>query len=333
MSKTSELTRYERDQIEYYRKLRMGVRAIGRKIGRDHGVISRELKRNTGSDGRYRAAEAQRRADRRGRKTNVRKLETDPLLRKHVIDQLKEGISPEQIAGRMKHQPPPSVYGQTVSHETIYAYIYDSDEGRWLYRYLRKKNAPRRQKHYSRKRRQTSMIPNRISIHDRPPVVAAKTRFGDWESDTMVFTKQREAVSVQYERKSMTVRLHKVSDRSALKTEMAIRDTISSVPQPFVQSITFDNGGEGATHTHLRYDYGIETYFCDAYASWQKGGVENMNGLVRQYLPRITDLSTISEGDVEEIQDRLNNRPRKSLGYLTPNEVLQNAIAGGALNP
>lgn len=332
MSKTSELTRYERDQIEYYRKLRMGVRAIGRKIARDHGVISRELKRNTGSDGRYRAAEAQRRADRRGRKTNVRKLETDPLLRRYVIDQLKEGISPEQIAGRMKREPPPSVRGQTVSHETIYAYIYDSDEGRWLYRYLRKKNASRRQKQYSRKRRQTPMIPDRTSIHDRPPMIAAKTRFGDWESDTMVFIQQREAVSVQYERKSMSVRLHKVADRSAVETEMAIRDTISSVPQPFVQSMTFDNGGEGATHAQLRYDYGIETYFCDAYASWQKGGVENMNGLVRQYLPRTTDLTTISIDAIEEIQDRLNNRPRKSLGYLTPNEVLQNAIAGGALN-
>lgn len=333
MSKTSELTRYERDQIEYYTKLRMGVRAIGRKVGRDHGVISRELSRNSGSDGRYRAAEAQRRADRRGRKTNVKKLETDPLLRKHVIDQLKEGISPEQIAGRMKRQPPPSVRGQTVSHETIYAYIYESDEGRWLYRYLRKKNAPRRQKHYSRKRRQTPMIPDRTSIHDRPSVVAAKKRFGDWESDTMIFKKQREAVSVQYERKSMSVRLHKVADRSAPETEMAIRDTISSVPQPFVLSFTFDNGGEGATHGRIKNDYGIETYFCDAYASWQKGGVENMNGLVREYLPRETNLSTISEDDLEAIQDRLNNRPRKSLGFLTPNEVLQNAISGGALNP
>lgn len=140
---------------------------------------------------------------------------------------------------------------------------------------------------------------------------------------------------MQYERMSMLARITKVDNLGKDETYQAITRSVDSLPQYLWNSITFDNGGEAARHTELRTDYNIGTYFCDAYASWQKGGVENLNGLIRQYLPKKTDLGIITQSDIYMIQEKLNNRPRKALGYLTPNEFIQRQIAqnGGALNP
>ena len=141
-------------------------------------------------------------------------------------------------------------------------------------------------------------------------------------------------MSVQYERKSMLNRLHKVANKSAEETELAINDSVESLPAEFWKSITWDNGKEGVCHTKIRDGYDIETYFCDTYASWQKGGVENLNGLLRQYLPKGTDMSTITDEQIYAIQEKLNNRPRKGLKYLTPNEIISTAVNSltGALN-
>lgn len=140
---------------------------------------------------------------------------------------------------------------------------------------------------------------------------------------------------MQYERKSMLVRIAKVSNLGKDETYRAIVESVDSLPKYIWQSITFDNGGENAGHMGLRKNYNIGTYFCDIYKSWQKGGVENINGLIRQYLPRKTNLDMITRDDIHMIQEKLNNRPRKSLNFLTPNEVIQREIAhgGGALNP
>ena len=156
--------------------------------------------------------------------------------------------------------------------------------------------------------------------------MAYKTTCGHWESDTVVCRKQKTALSVQYERKTQLLRLHKVRDRSAEATEDALRDTIASLPQQAFRSITFDNGGEGSCHVRIRDDYGIQTFFCDAYASWQKGGVENINGLLRQYIPKDADLSRMTDEDISTIQEMLNNRPRKSLNYLTPDQAIASEV-------
>lgn len=138
----------------------------------------------------------------------------------------------------------------------------------------------------------------------------------------MLCRKQREVISVQFERKIKLTRIHKVPNKSAEETETAIRKSIESLPEYFWKSITFDNGGEGAGHLNLKNDFNLKTYFCDPYCSWQKGGVENTNGLLRQYIPKKADLTQYSDKDIYLIQEKLNNRPRKSLNYLTPNEVL-----------
>lgn len=325
---------YERQIIEFRLKGKLSVRQIARFLNRDHSVVSREIKRNRNPDGKYVAEHAQAKADRLSHKTNVRLLNNNPYLRRYVISSIRDDqLSPEQIAGRLKVAPPSEIKDNSISHESIYQWIYS--EQKWLYRYLRRKKRATRQKHYSRKNRPANTVPERISIHQRPRVIDEKTRLGDWESDSVKFTKQKTALSVQYERKSMLARITKVDNLGKDETYRAITESIDSTPQYLWNSITFDNGGEAARHMELRNDYNIGTYFCDPYASWQKGGVENLNGLIRQYLPRKTNLGIMTQSDITLIQEKLNNRPRKGLGYLTPNEFIKREIdcQGGALIP
>ena len=148
----------------------------------------------------------------------------------------------------------------------------------------------------------------------------------------MICKGKKEVLSVQYERMIQLVRIHKILGFSAPITLEAQKQTIESLPDNFVKTMTFDNGIEGAKHYQLQETYGIQTYFCDTYSAWQKGGVENMNKLLRQYLSRKTNLATVSEAEIYDIQELLNNRPRKGLNYQTPNEKLLEYKQSGALN-
>lgn len=315
------LTQTEREFIEVWVRSHKRIRWMARQLGRDHSVVSRELKRNKGEQTPYTASVALRVAGERARKTNVRKLEKYPKLREYVVKMLKEDWSPEQIAGRLEEQPPPELEGKSVSYEAIYNYIYKGP-GRFerLYPHLRR-GQKRRTKQRARKAKKTS-IPERISIHERPEEVDARVVGGHWESDTVCGGIRPPALSVQYERKTMLARIHKTRNKSADETENAIRKSIDSLPDYFWKTITFDNGSEGASHTNLRHDYDLMTYHCDPYASWQKGGVENLNGLIRQYVPKKADLTKYTHKQIQTIQEKLNNRPRKKLNYLTPNEML-----------
>jgi IS30 family transposase len=316
------LTFLQREWIELLNNKGYGPRTIGRFLKRDHTIISRELKRNTTPGKKYSAITAQKLADLKARKTNKRKLEKDQQLHDYVVTQLSEGLSPDEIAGVLKDHPPALLSGKRISYEAIYDYIYNG-EGKFegLYHCLRKKHKVRRKKQSRRK--QKVAIPERVSIHERPQAANDRKRFGDWETDTVQFKKQKTALSVQYERKLMLARIHKVNNKTAEETERALSDSIDSLPVELFKTITWDNGKEGVCHTKIRDDYNITTYFCDPYSSWQKGGVENLNGLIREYLPKDTDMTTITDTDVYRIQERLNNRPRKKLGYISPNEALR----------
>lgn len=318
----SPLSYYERQQIDIRLRGRWGIRKIARDLARHHTIIAREIARNKSPDGKYRAAYAQKQAELKTHITNKRKLDTNDLLFQYVLEGFKKDWSPEQIAGRLKTDKPPWLKGARVSHETIYQYIYESPYGQFLHHYLRKKKRPRRQKRVGRVAQAHLLIPERISIHERPAVIDQRKRIGDWESDSVQFRKQREILSVQYERKAMLARIHKLMDKSAPETKEALVASVESLPEEFWKSITFDNGGEGAEHMQLRATYGISTFFADPYKSWQKGGVENLIGLIRQYLPKGARIDTLTMKEVHDIQEKLNNRPRKKLGYRTPNEVI-----------
>lgn len=319
---SNEFTYYERQMLEYWFRTKQSMRTIAGNMRRAHTIISRELKRNGDGDReKYRADIAQRLFEKRRHKQHKGKLDKYPELKRVVVDGLEEGWSPDVIAGKLKKSSEP----QTISHESIYHYIYNKD-GRYegLHQYLRQ-SKPKRQKRGSRKSGKLR-IPERISIHQRPPVVGERARYGDWESDSVIFSKQKTILSVQSERKSKLIRMHKAENKTAEETKYALIKTVESLPNELFKTMTFDNGGEGAKHMEIKKEYGVETYFCDPFSSWQKGGVENANKLIRQYLPRKTDMSKLTDRDIYEIQEELNNRPRKCLNYLSSNEVINNVV-------
>jgi len=319
---SNDLKFYDRQKLEYWFRTRQSMRVIARIMRRDHSVLVRELKRNGDGDRKkYRADTAQRLFEKRRHKQHKGKLDKYPELKKYVVDGLVKEWSPDVIAGKLKTDGAK----QTISHESIYHYIYNKD-GRYerLCQYLRQAQ-PKRQKLRSRKKCQLS-IPERKSIHLRPGYIDERKRYGDWESDSVIFSKQKTILSVQSERKSKLIRLHKAADKSAEETRNALVKTAESVPKDIFLTLTFDNGTEGVKHIEIKKEYNIETYFCDPFASWQKGGVENANKLIRYYLPRKIDLSKITDRDIYEIQEKLNNRPRKCLNYKSPNEIIQQVV-------
>ena len=322
MPKGKEITSFERERIETY--LRMGKKKkwIAGKLCRDYSVIKREIKRNSGAILPYNAKDAQYYADRRKKKTNIRKLDKpkNKELKKFVEEKIRNDWSPEEIAGTLKENPPENI-SETISYESIYDYIYNGAEKyKRLYEHLRTARK-QRQRRFNRKKRGNT-LKNRISIHLRPKEIDEKKEYGHWETDLVEFgKKQKDVLSVKYERKAMLCRLHKLKSKQAKENEDSIAETIESFPHYWFKSVTRDNGRENAGHTRTLEDFDVPSYFCDPYCSWQKGGVENLNKLIRQYLPKKCDFAKITDKDIYEIQEKLNNRPRKSNNYLTPNEV------------
>jgi transposase, IS30 family len=317
----------ERKMIEKMLKQRMGVRAIGRSLSRGHSTISDEIRKNKSPhEARYNAELAQARHERKQlNKGNRSKLARKGKLKKYVIEKIEEDWSPEQIAGELRDR-----CGMTIiSHETIYQFIY-SEEGRelklWLH--LRRKHRPQRKVRGTRKSRKGQVIKDRISIHYRPQEANERTRLGDLETDSMIFSQQKPILSVQVDRATQKCALTKLNNKTALETKYAL---VRAIEEEYasVKTITFDNGSENVLHREIRDTYQISTHFCDPYSSWQKGLVENINGLIRQYLPRHINMNKITQDQIYEIQEKLNNRPRKSLGYKTPNQVYASFIESG----
>ena len=319
--KGQPITQYERDKIEIFIRGKWSLRKIARNLHRDHSVIVRELLRNTDKDGVYRSASAQIKAEKRIRRPHKKKLDNDEDLRNWLVSKLMIGWSPQIISGQLKNRPDSQMVGSYVSHETIYQYIYEG-EGRFmgLYQYLIRKHKKRIRK-FSRKSRNNQKILYTTPIKYRPKEINERQEFGHWESDSIVSRKSKSALSVQIERITRLVRITKVDNMTAIETEEAIKLQIDCLSPEVFKSITFDNGSEGVNHWKIRGEYNIETYACDPYCSWQKGSVENTNGLIRRYFPKGTNFENITRQQVYDVQERLNNRPRKILGYKTPNEV------------
>ena len=310
------LTYYDRKIIEKLLKQKLSYRAIGRTIDRSHTTISDEIRLNSGQLG-YSADRAQYYHEQRQlNKGNKKKLETNEELRDYVINRLKDDWSPEEISGRLK------LIGMNIGyvcHETIYEYIYSIEGIRIKLYLLLRRYKPKRTKWHSRNKRGIG-IKERVSIHERPSEINERIELGHWETDSMIFSQQKGTLSVQVERITKLVRIHRCLDKTAKETLEAIIKTADSVPLKYFLSVTYDNGTEGAKHMELRKMFGIETYFCDPYCSWQKGLVENTNMFIRQYLPKNAPIDSITDEQIYEIQEKLNNRPRKCLKYMTPNE-------------
>jgi len=318
----------EREEIMRLRAAGLGVRAIAREIGRHPSTISRELTRGTGTRG-YRASVAQACVDRGRRQPRAAKLATHLRLRAEVQARLKRKDSPEQIAGRLKIDFPdePEMW---VSAETIYESLYVQARGglkRELTTHLRTGRSMRKPRRREGERR--GRIPNAVMISQRPPEVEDRAVPGHWEGDLILgSTASKSAVGTLVERASGFVMLvHLPQGHGALAVQEALVAKMLTLDDQLRLSLTWDQGREMVNHVAIAQATGLDIYFCDPHSPWQRGSNENTNGLLRQYLPKGTDLSFYGPGMLDNIAAELNARPRKRHGFLTPAEVLDQLLS------
>jgi len=317
----------ERRKIARWRTANLSVDVIAEKLGRHRSTIFRELKRNRFVDDQimdltgYYCTVADQKA--RERRTRQRKLLRYDHLRQSVVKHISDGWSPQQIAGRMQLERHPI----SVSHETIYQFVYSVDgrkEGLW--KYLPEHRARRRPRHA--RRHHGRRFPPELSILHRPDMIARRKQFGHWECDLIQFRKKfgKANVTSLVERVSRFTVLLRNNDRQSRPVMDGVIRVLQPLPQMALRSITFDRGTEFTEWAYLQAGTGSQTWFCDPQSPWQKGTVENTNRRTRRWLPRDLDPLALTDRDLVFICHRLNNTPRKCLGYKTPAEVFRQKL-------
>ena len=311
MSPYKQLTQEERYQIYALKQAGHNQVEIAEVLERDKSTIYRELQRNTGKCG-YRPRQAHMKAiERREKKIKPR---FSSLLWPFVEDLVRKDWSPEQISGRLKME-----HGTTISHETIYQYIYADKKAEGdLHTHLRCQK--KRRKRYGSGRNRRGIIPNKTSIDERPVIVDARDRIGDWEGDTVIGKGHQGALVSVVERASLITVIRSV----VRKTASAVTKAMTNGLKPYAEkvlTITLDNGKEFAGHEKIAETLKTDVYFAHPYASWERGTNENTNGLIRQYFSKNRKLNDVSKYEIKYVENRLNNRPRKKLAFKTPNEV------------
>lgn len=356
--KHTKITFTERELLNQWLSVGVSKKECAKRLGRHIRTVQRELIRNqtrvTVGDNDwemiYEPVHAQHVAEERKQDAFLAK---EPLKSKkifsYVIEKLRDSWSPEQIAGRLRevdHANDPTWH---ICHETIYAFIYKkktaetklgikqrsildkslkgkekeiitvTDHEKPLYEYLRRKQKRRRK--LGGRKAQRVRIPDRVSIHDRPKIIAKRKQFGHWEGDSIVGDKHASGLHTEYERVSSLTRIEKVERLTAACAVDASTKIFGALPETARRSTTLDNGSENTKHMEIRQAFGTQAYFADPYASWQRGGNENCNLWIRYYFPKGTDFNTITEEELRDVEEELNNRPRKRLNFKTPQEV------------
>lgn len=301
---------------------------MARALNRSPSSVSRELKRNFPACRKAytpRVAHARALLNRKNRGRHDR-LKNE-AIRQYVITHLKRGWSPEQISGRIKRG-----IGETISHEAIYQYVYAQiyvggigprPGCEDLRPYLRRKRKRRLGKGF-RATKRIRLLPGR-SIDTRPDVVAGRTRIGDWESDTVESRDHKPGINTLVDRRTGFVLITKLNAKTSVSTAEAVTKRLHGLP---ALTITADNGPENQSWKYVENILGAQWYFANPYHSWERGTNENTNGLIREYFPKKTDFTMISEEEIARIEYKLNTRPRKRLNYLTPLEAFSVALAG-----
>lgn len=312
----------ERERLYQFLNSGDSLHSIAKVLGRSVSTISREIKRNRNENvGQYLPDTAENKRKLRsqhGRKQPY--VEKDPLVKTYVLEKLSEGWSPEQIAGRMRTD-----IGKYLNGESIYQYIYRSNEEENRLRLFLRRAHRVRHKKYGRKPRK-GRVPGRIDISERPASVDTRQSFGHWEGDSMYFHGGRQFLATQTERKSRYLVVLNVSSLNATIRTTALSEYFKTLPKESRQTLTVDNGVEFSDHVGLKKGTGMAIYFTKAYAAWQKGAIENQNGLLRWYLPRQKNLLNLEPGQINQIVHQINNRPRKCLNFSKPIEVFSSEI-------
>ncbi|MGH3599717.1 MAG: IS30 family transposase [Pseudonocardiaceae bacterium] len=317
----------EREEISRGLAAGVSLRVIAAGLGRAPSTISREVAAHGGRD-RYRAAPADQQAWARARRPQACKLATHPVLRAMVAEKLQAGQwSPEQIAGWLKTTYPDEAEMQ-VSHETIYRTLFIQSRGalrKELTKHLRTGRVIRRPAG-TRLPDGRGGRPGILNISERPAEAVDRAVPGHWEGD-LVFGKRMSPVATLVERSTRFVMLVALpgGHKADLVAE-ALAAKITTLPAALTRSLTWDQGHEMAEHVRFTQETGVEVYFCDPRSPWQRGSNENTNGLLRQYLPRTLDFRTLTQADFDDIADKLNGRPRQTLGFKTPSQVLAEVL-------
>lgn len=307
----------------------LSFHAIGRQMHRPASTILREVARNGGRD-RYQPAAAHRSARERSARPKPTKLEANPVLCALVIDKLEQWWSPEGISNWLRLTFPDQS-DMWVSHETIYKTLFVQGRGELrseLSGCLRTGRASRRHRGRADHR---GKIPNMVMISDRPAEIEDRAVPGHWEGDLIIGKDGKSAVGTLVERTTrFVILLHLEGDRTAGTVRNAMANAMTKLPETLRKSVTWDQGSEMAEHVQFTMDTNIAVYFCNPHSPWQRGSNENTNGLLRQYMPKGTDLSLHTPDDLDRFALSLNTRPRKTLGWATPLEKLTELIVAPA---
>lgn len=320
----------EREKIQELIWQKTSMRGIAKALGRSVSSVSREIKRhNSEQPKRYNPRRAHIRAFERRKSRGRKDRLKNETIRKYVITHLKDRWSPEQISGRMKKDGVGN-----ISHEAIYQYIYAQvhRDGWGILRpgkedlrgYLRRSRKRRMKK--GLRRSQRVLKPHGPSIEDRPKIVESKKRVGDWEGDMVMSKGNKPGVNTLLERKTGMYLITRVKEKTAAATNAAISRRMETIHQDFKHTITLDNGSENSAWIELEMMTGLETFFAHPYCSGERGANENTNGLLRDYFPKKTDFSMIPDEVLATVEQKLNSRPRKRLGWMTPLEAWSVAL-------
>ena len=308
----SHVTRDIRCQIYALKATGLSLKRIAEQVGKHRSTIYREIARNTGKCG-YRFKQADNMACQRRSHASQAAKKLTPSLLAEIEANLSEDWSPEQISGRLKLE------GKSVSHESIYRHVWANKRaGGELHKHLRHKG--KRYNKRSSGKAGRGCIPNRVDITKRPLIVEKKSRIGDWEGDTVISAVSKTALLTVVDRCSKYTLIKKIGQKTAENVYHAMIEKMHLLPHT-VHTITYDNGMEFAAHDKISKDLHSKAYFATPYHSWERGLNEHSNGLIRQYLPKSFDFKNTTDEEIQNIENKLNHRPRKVLGYKTPFEV------------
>lgn len=327
MKNYRRLSATERDHLAIWKAEGVSNKECARRLGRRTSTIGRELKRNNWKGVHYVAIHAQGIADSREREKAHGKEELkNPDVYEYVTERLRDGWSPDQIAGKLKLEHKQDNYWW-ITAETIYRWIYQEEQvtcDQPWYEYLRRKQKKR--KKYKGRTVHRSHIPDRISIHKRPRAIDKRKQFGHWEGDTVEGKRHKDGVHTEVERMCRKLLGKKVERITSEATITVQKQLFRELPKLARKSTTLDNGKETHLHYELRTDLDMSTYHADPYSSWQRGTNEHGNWHLRYYFPKGTDFSEVTEEELQDAIEEINNRPRKILGYLSANEMYQKLL-------
>ena len=293
----------------------LSIRAIAKKLNRSPSTVSREFRRNCYADGTYSAHHADKLYQKRRKNCGRKPKLQSGAVRDYVVEKMNLRWSPEQIAGRARLDKEPF----SISFSTIYRAIDSGVLPSQLKKIMRFKWKHKKCKGDDRR----GKIPDTTPISKRPAGAENRTRFGHWESDTVLGMRKTGCFGTHVERKSGYLIAFRIDDRQDKAFNKATIEAFSSVPDKLKKSFTVDNGKEFAAHKELAAATGMKVYFCDPYSPWQRATNENTNGLIRQFFPKGTSFADITDDDLQYVVDLINNRPRKRLNFLSPYEVLK----------